>query len=166
MAYAIAAGKPVPQAVIDDYMSATNFDTDQRWAKPLLAVPELRGALPLSKLVPLVSVMRHSKQTISSQNAALLVMLMGLARNEPSTVEVDDLLYAKGVLDPYPLPEAYLKQVDVGQQSCKFAEVLRRTLADQARDKRLTDLDKARADGAISMRDFELGKQLVILDHG
>lgn len=36
--------------------------------------------------------MRHSKQAITSQNAALLVMLMGLARNEPTTVEIDDLL--------------------------------------------------------------------------
>jgi hypothetical protein len=94
VAYALAAGKPVPRAVLDDYSSLSKFDSDLRWAKTLLAVPELRGALPLTKLVPLVSVMRRSKQAITSQNAALLVMLMGLTRNEPTTVEVDDLLYA------------------------------------------------------------------------
>lgn len=110
--------------------------------------------------------MCHSKQPITSQNVALLVMLMGLARHEPSAVEVDDLLYVKGVLDPYPLPEAYLKPVDVGQPSCKFAEVLRLTLANHRRDSRLAELDKGRAAGRISMRDFELGKQLAILDHG
>ncbi|WP_309852809.1 hypothetical protein [Caballeronia sp. LZ003] len=166
VAYGLAGGKPVPQSVIDDYTSLSKFDTDLRWAKPLLAVPELRGALPLSKLAPLVRVMVHSKLAITSQNAALLIMVMGLARNEPSTVEIDDLLYAKGVLDPYSLPDAYLKPVDVGQPSCKFAEVLRRTLADQAREKRLSELDKARADGSISLRDYELGKQLAVLDHG
>ncbi|KXV16525.1 hypothetical protein CR51_00955 [Caballeronia megalochromosomata] len=166
VAYALAAGRPVPQAVIDDYTSLSKFDMDLRWAKPLLAVPELRGALPVSKLVPLTSVMRHSKQAITSQNAALLVMVMRLTRDEPSAVEVDDLLYAKGVLDPYPLPGAYLKPVDVGQPSCKFAEVLRRTLADHARDTRLAELDRARAAGSVSKRYLELGKQVAVLDHG
>lgn len=56
VAYALAAGKPVPQSVIDDYTSLSEFDLDLLWAKPLLAVPELRGALPLPKLVPLASV--------------------------------------------------------------------------------------------------------------
>lgn len=79
---------------------------------------------------------------------------MGLTRNEPSAVEVDDLLYAKGALDPDPLPEAYLERIDVGQPSCKFAEVLRRMLADHARDTRLAELDRARAAGSVSKRDL------------
>ncbi|WP_321794793.1 hypothetical protein [Caballeronia sp. J97] len=166
VAYALAAGKPVPQPVIDDYTSLSKFDSDLQWAKPLLAVLELRGALPLSKLVPLANVMRHSKQAITSENAALLVMLMRLAPNEPTTVEVDDLLYERGVLESHPLPELYMKPVDIGQPSCKFAEVLRRTLADHARDGRLAELDNARAAGTLSKRDIELGKQLAILDHG
>jgi hypothetical protein len=166
VAYALAAGKPVPQSVIDDYSSLLKFDTDLQWAKPLLAVPELRGALPLSKLVPLANVMRHSKQEITSQNAALLVMPLGLVGSEPTMVEIDDLLYAKGVLDRHAMPTVYLTPVDVGQPSCKFAEVLRRTLADLARDKRLTELDKARTAGSISKRSFDQGTQLAILDHG
>ncbi|WP_050455824.1 hypothetical protein [Candidatus Burkholderia verschuerenii] len=110
--------------------------------------------------------MRHSNQAITSQNAALLVMLMGLTRNEPSIVEVDDLLYSKGVLDAYPLPEAYLKSVDIGQPSCKFAEVLRRITADHRCDSRLAEIEGARATGTMSMRDFDLHRQLAILDHG
>jgi hypothetical protein len=98
VAYALAAGKPVPQAVIDDYASLSKFESDLQWAKPLLAVPELCGALPLAKLVPLSTVMRHSNQAITSDNAALLAMVMGLAPKEPTTVQVDDLLYAKGLL--------------------------------------------------------------------
>jgi hypothetical protein len=120
VAYALAAGKPVPQAVIDDYASLSKFDSDLQWAKPLLAVPELRGALPLAKLVPLATVMRHSKQAITSDNAALLAMLMGLVPNSPTTVEVDDLLYAKGILEAHPLPAAYLKPVDIGLPTCQF----------------------------------------------
>ncbi|MDR5762954.1 hypothetical protein [Caballeronia sp. LZ035] len=38
VAYALAAGKPVPQAVIDDYTSMSKFDSDLQWAKPLLVV--------------------------------------------------------------------------------------------------------------------------------
>jgi hypothetical protein len=34
-------------------------------------------------------VMRHSKQAITSDNAGLLVMLMGLVPNSPTTVEID-----------------------------------------------------------------------------
>jgi hypothetical protein len=166
VAYALAAGKPVPQAVLDDYASLSKFDFDLRWAKTLLAVPELRGALPVSKLARLDAVMRHSKQAITSCNAALLVMLMGLARNEPSIVEVEDLLYAKGVLDAYPLPESYLKSVDIGQPSCKFAEVLRRITADRRRDTRLAENERARAAGTLSQRGFDLSRQLAILDHG
>jgi hypothetical protein len=166
VAYALAAGKPVPQAVIDDYASLSKFESDLQWAKPLLAVPELRGALPLTKLVPLATVMRHSKQAITSDNAALLAMVMGLAPKEPTTVEVDDLLYAKGILEAHSLPEAYLKPVDVGSPTCQFAEVLRRTLADRSRDNRLAELEKARKSGSISARRFQLDSQLAILDHG
>src|SRR6478609_3417041 len=119
VAYALAAGKPVPQAVIDDYASLSKFDSDLQWAKPLLAVPELRGALPLAKLMPLATVMRHSKQAITSDNAALLAMVMGLAPKEPTTVQVDDLLYAKGILEAHSLPEAFLKSVDVGSPTCQ-----------------------------------------------
>jgi hypothetical protein len=126
----------------------------------------LRGALPLAKLVPLAAVMRHSKRTITSDNAALLAMVMGLAPKEPTTVQVDDLLYAKGILEAHPLPEGYLKPVDVGSPTCQFAEVLRRTLAGRARDNRLAELEKARKSGSISARRFQLDSQLAILDHG
>jgi hypothetical protein len=166
VAYALLAGKPVPQAVVDDYASLSEFDSDLQWAKPLLKVPELRGALSLAKLVPLVTVMRHSKQAITSCNGALLAMLMGLVPKEPTLVEVDDLLYAKGILKAHPLPEAYLKPVDVGLPTCQFAEVLRRTLADSHRDNWLAKLEAARRVGSISARSFELGGQLAILDHG
>jgi len=166
VAYALAAGKRVPQAVIDDYASLSKFDSDLQWAKPLFAVPELRGALPLAKLVPLATVMRHSKEAITGDNAALLAMLMGLVPNSPTTVEVDDLLYAKGILEAHPLPEAYLKPVDVGLPICQFAEVLRRTLANGTRDRRVAELEKARKSCSISARRFQLDTQLAILDHG
>ncbi|SAK89418.1 hypothetical protein AWB82_06266 [Caballeronia glebae] len=166
VAYALLAGKPIPRAVVDDYASWSEFDSDLQWAKPLVTVPELRGALSLAKLVPLVTVMRYSKQAITSCNAALLAMLMGLVPKEPTLVEVDDLLYAKGILEAHPLPAAYLKPVDVGLPTCQFAEVLRRTLADSLRDNWLAELEAARRAGSISARSFELGGQLAILDHG
>ncbi|MDR5826052.1 hypothetical protein [Caballeronia sp. LZ043] len=166
VAYALAAGRPVPQSVLEDYTSLEHFNPNLQWAMPLVSVPELRGGLSVAKLAPLVSVMRHAEQPIDSQNAALLVMLMGLARPEPSAVEVDDLLYAKGVLESYPLPEFYSTPVDVGQPSGRFAEVLRRTLADRRRDARLAEQKKARLTGSISERVFRRDTQMAMLDHG
>jgi hypothetical protein len=71
-----------------------------QWAKVLLDVPELRGAVPLAKLRPLLSLLRHTGTAISSDNAALLAMVMDLAPNEPTHVEVDDLLYRHGLIAP------------------------------------------------------------------
>src|SRR5260370_26834797 len=114
LAYALAAGMPVPQEVLDDYAAmAEPFFSDIPWVKPLLTVPELRGAVPVAKLRPLASVMRHSGKKISSDNAALLAMVARLLPKEPTAVEVDDLLYRHGLLDAQPLPDAYSKPVDI-----------------------------------------------------
>jgi hypothetical protein len=166
-AYAMAAGMPVPQEVLDDYAAmAQPFCSDFQWAKPLLTVPELRGAVPVAKLRPLVSVMRHSGKKISSENAAVLAMVARLLPNEPTPVEVDDLLYRHGLLDAQPLPAAYSKPVDIGEPVSAFATVLRRVMADERKAATLSRLDLERAEGRISQRCYELHRGLAALDHG
>jgi hypothetical protein len=97
--YALAAARDVPADVLAEY-SEQPFGSDMQWAKVLLDVPELRGAVPLAKLRPLLSLLRHTGTAISSDNTALLAMVMDLAPNEPTHVEVDDLLYRHGLIAP------------------------------------------------------------------
>jgi hypothetical protein len=100
LAYALAAGVTVPEAVLADYAAlAEPFGNDLRWARTLLTVPELRGVMPVSKLRVLISMMTHSRQSISSANAAVSAMVARLLPNEPTHAEVDDLLCRHGLLD-------------------------------------------------------------------
>ncbi len=167
LAYALAAGEPVPQAVLDDYAAlAEPFGNDIRWARPLLAVPELRGAIPAAKLQKLVAVMTHSRQIISSANAAVLAMVARLMPNEPTHVEVDDLLYRHGLLEARALPETYRESVDIGVPVSPFATVLRRVMADERKAATLDRLDAKRAGREIGQREYDLHRHLAALDHG
>ena len=167
LAYALAAGLPVPLDVLSDYTAEMQQKlVDIPWAIPLLEVPELRGAVPVAKLRPLASVVRHSGKKITSENAALLAMVTRLLPNEPTTVQVDDLLYRHGLLDAQPLPDAYSKPVDIGEPVSAFAVVIRRVMADERRDATFSRLDLERADGRISQRYYELHRAVAALDHG
>jgi len=167
VAYALAAGKAVPDAVLSDYEArAEPFGNDIRWARPLLSVPALRGAMPVAKLQKLVSVMTHSRQTISSANAAVLAMVARLLPNDPTHVEVDDLLYRHGLLEARALPESYREPVDIGVPVSPFATVLRRVMADERKAATLDRLDVKRAEGEIGQREYDLHRHLAALDHG
>lgn len=167
LAYALAAGAPVPEAVLADYAAlAEPFGNDIRWARSLLTVPELRGAMPVSKLRVLISVMTHSRQSISSANAAVLAMVARLLPNEPTYVEVDDLLCRHGLLKARALPETYFEAVDIGAPASPFATVLRRVMADERKTSTLERLDQRRAAREISQREYDLHRHLAALDHG
>lgn len=167
LAYALAAGVPVPEAVLADYaLLAEPFGNDIRWARPLLTVPELRGAMPVAKFRVLVSVMTHSRQPMSSANAAVLAMVARLLPNEPTHVEVDDLLCRHGLLEARALPESYFEPVDIGAPVSPFATVLRRVMADERKASTLERLEKQRAERSISAREYDLHRHLAALDHG
>jgi hypothetical protein len=167
LAYALAAGAPIPEAVLADYAAlAEPFGNDIRWARSLLTVPELRGAMPVSKLRVLISVMTHSRQSISSANAAVLAMVARLLSNEPTHVEVDDMLYRHGLLEARALPETYFEPVDIGAPVSPFATVLRRVMADERKASTLERLEKRRAARDISQRESDLHRHLAALDHG
>ncbi|CAN7785986.1 hypothetical protein LJR034_008656 [Caballeronia sp. LjRoot34] len=167
LAYALAAGVSVPEAVLADYGLHTEpFGNDIRWARVLLTVPELRGAMPVAKLRVLVSVMTHSRQAISSANAAVLAMVARLLPNEPTYVEVDDLLCRHGLLDARALPETYFEAVDIGAPVSPFATVLRRIMADERKSSTLERLEARRAAREISQREYDLHQHLAALDHG
>ncbi|MFM0418699.1 hypothetical protein [Paraburkholderia aromaticivorans] len=167
VAYALAEGWPVPEAVLAEYREYPDkFTMDMRWGRVLLDVPELRGTLSPHKARVLVSVMSSEKGGVTSQNAALLSMVMRLAPNAPTHVEVDDLLFRHGLVESYSLPDRYASPQPLGTAASKFAEVYRVKMADHRRDTEIARLRKERAAGNISQREFERRMQIAQLEHG
>ncbi|MFM0027435.1 hypothetical protein PQR70_14350 [Paraburkholderia madseniana] len=167
VAYALADGLPVPEAVLAEYRELPDrFSTDMRWGRVLLDVPELRGTMSPAKVRTLVSVMSREKCGITSGNAALLAMVMRLAPNEPSFVEVDDLLFRHGLVQAYDLPDRYATAQPLGAPVSAFAEVFRRLMADSRRDTSIVRLRQERAAGRISQRSFDQQMQIAQLEHG
>ena len=167
VAYALAEGFPVPEAVLAEYRELPEkFSTDVAWGRVLLSVPELRGAMSPDKVRVLASIMSREKGGITSQNAALLAMVMRLAPNRPTYVEVDDLLLRHGLVEPYSLPERYASPQPLGRPVSKFAEVYRSRMADHRRDRAVAQLRKERTEGRISQRHFEQRMQIAQLEYG
>ncbi|MFL9911953.1 hypothetical protein [Paraburkholderia sp. RL17-337-BIB-A] len=158
---------PVPEAVLAEYRELPDkFSTDVRRGKVLLDVPELRGAMSPEKVRTLASVMSREKGGITSGNAALLALVMRLAPNEPSFVEVDDLLFRHGLVQAYGLPDRYATAQSLGAPVSAFAEVFRRLMADSRRDTSIVRLRQERAAGRISQRSFDQQMQIAQLEHG
>lgn len=167
VAYALAEGWPVPEAVLAEYREYPDkFTMDMRWGRVLLDVPELRGTLSPHKARVLVSVMSREKGGVTSQNAALLSMVMRLAPNAPTYVEVDDLLFRHGLVESYSLPDRYASPQPLGTPVSKFAEVYRGKMADHRRDTEIARLRQERAAGNVSQREFDRRMQIAQLEHG
>lgn len=167
VAYALAEGWPVPEAVLAEYRTLPDrFSTDMTWGRMLLDVPELRGTMTPDKVRVLASIMSREKGGVTSQNAALLAMVMRLAQDRPTHVEVDDLLLRHGLVQSYGLPERYSSPQPLGKAVSKFAEVYRGKMANHLRDLETTRLRKERAAGQISQRHFEQRMQIAQLEHG
>ncbi|MFM0124239.1 MULTISPECIES: hypothetical protein [Paraburkholderia] len=167
VAYALAEGWAVPEAVLEEYRQLPDrFTTDMSWGRVLVDVPELRGAMSPHKVRVLVSVMRQEKGGISSANAALLALVMRLAPNSPTFEEVDDLLFHHGLVQAYNLPDRYATPQPLGTPVSKFAEVYRQNMADNRRDTSIARLKKERAAGRMSQRTVNQQTQIALLEHG
>lgn len=167
LAYALQANEAIPDAVIAEYRAdAELFRYGLEWAGTLLDVPELRGAMALSKLQVLASVMRNEKLPITADNVSELVAAVGELGDAPTFAEVDDALFAAGVLAPHDLPAMFQTPLDVGQPFSPLAERLRQLNADDRREKSFERARKEREEGRIGRRRFELDRAMAILSHG
>ncbi|MFM0632675.1 hypothetical protein [Paraburkholderia xenovorans] len=167
VAYALAEGRAVPEAVLDEYCQLPDrFTMDMSWGRVLVDVPELRGAMSPDKVRVLASVMRREQGGISSCNAALLAMVMRLASNSPTFEEVDDLLFHHGLVQAHNLPDRYSTPESLGTPVSRFAEVYRQNMADKRRDTAVARLRKERLAGQMSQRTFDLQMQIALLEHG
>lgn len=167
VAYALVANRPVPESVIADYRSMEEtFRYGLEWARPLLDLPELRGALPARKWAGLAQVLRHEKIALTSENAPAYIAAMEALPADVDPLVIDNRLYEVGLLQALPLPDRFTSPVDVGTPVSALATRLRELVADNRREVDLKRAEDELAKGHISKRLYQLQRQMAVLDHG
>jgi hypothetical protein len=167
VAYALLRNEPLPDVVLDDYRKMDRaFRYDLEWAEPLLNVAELRGRLPAEKHRWVTSAMRVARQPITPENVDAIVAAVGGVRDACDFVEVDDALFATGILSADALPPMFNEPVALGTPVNAFAERLRQILADSRRDKSMDRADMERAQGRMTARRHKLECEMALLSHG
>ncbi|WP_128597396.1 hypothetical protein [Paraburkholderia kirstenboschensis] len=167
VAYALLRNEPVPDSVLDDYRKMDRaFRYDLEWAKPLLDVVELRGRLPAEKHRWVASVMRAAKQPITAETVDAIVAAVSGVPDACDFVDVDDALFAGGILSVDALPPMFNEPIALGTPVNGFAERLRQILADSRRDKSLDRADMERTQGRMTARRHRLEREMAQLSHG
>ncbi|WP_175719105.1 hypothetical protein [Burkholderia anthina] len=167
VAYALFQDQPIPDAVLADYREdAKRFQYDLQWFPVLLEVPALRNSLPYNVMQSAVAIFRHEKRTIDAELGARVVAALQSAPSDSSYVDVDDRLFAAGVVDKLHLPEHYQRPVHVGVAISPVAERLRELIGDAVLRKTLDDLKSDRQKGRISQRQYDLQTDMARLYRG
>lgn len=167
VAYALAVDLPVPDRALDAYRGDCEaFRYGLEWARTLVRLPGLRGAIPIEKLKPILGVMRGEGKPVDAGNADILAMLARLLPDAPTYPEVDNLLHAHGLIDELPLPDSLGVPVDVGQPITPLAERVRERLADHLRARAIANADEELKRGNISLRTHRHRCNIARLEHG
>ncbi|MCO1368694.1 hypothetical protein [Burkholderia multivorans] len=167
VAYALFQDLPIPESVLADYRrNAKHFKYDLQWVPVLLDVPVLRNSLPYNAMQSAVAIFRHEKQPIDAELGARIVEALRTAPADGTYVDVDDRLFAAGLVAKPDLPERYQQSVDVGTATSPVAERLRELIGDAVLKKSLDWLDAERRRGRISQRRYSLQVEMAKLDRG
>ncbi|WP_143064449.1 hypothetical protein [Paraburkholderia tropica] len=167
VAYALAQNLPVPDRVLDAYREDSEaFRYGLEWAGTLIQLPELRGAIPVEKLRPILGVMRGEGKAVDANNADVLTMLARLLPAQPTYPQVDDLLHSHGLIDDLALPDSFGTPVDIGEPVTPLAERVRERVATLIRDRSIAHADGELKAGHISRRAHRERCDVARLQHG
>ena len=167
VAHALLTNQAVPDAVLADYHEdRERFRFDHAWATLLLDVPEFRGAIPECKLRHLARIVRREGLQVTPETAASFIAAMRGVPDDAEPAMIDDALFERRLVDALPLPDRYQQPVDLGTPVSALASRVRELLSESQRDRELERLTKARGSGQMSGRDYELGRQIALLEHG
>jgi len=167
VAHALFRDQPIPDTVVADYRGdPEHFRYDLQWFPVLLDVPALRNSLPYDVMQHAVSIFRHEKRLIDSELGAGIAAALRSAPTGISYVDVDDRLFAAGLLGKLDLPAQYQRPVDVGAAVSPVAERLRELIGDAVLKKCLDRLEADRRKGLISQRQYGLQTAMATLDRG
>lgn len=105
VAYALIRGDKVRECVLSTYRENLHDGQYDLWMlRPLIDVPALRGALSKSVLQALCTVMRHEKVEITCHNVGKLLAALRHVHSDGGLVDVDDALYAAGIVSVRTMP--------------------------------------------------------------
>ncbi|WP_175831195.1 hypothetical protein [Burkholderia cepacia] len=167
VAYALFLDLPIPDSVLADYRSdAKRFQYDLQWFPVLLEVPVLRNSLPYDVMRSAVAIYRHEKRQIDAELGASIVAALKSAPAGISYAQVDDRLFAAGLVEKLDLPDQYQRSVDVGTARSPVAARLRELIADALLKQSLNRLEVDRQKGRISMRQYTLRADIAKLSRG
>ncbi|WP_240154475.1 MULTISPECIES: hypothetical protein [unclassified Burkholderia] len=167
VAQALFLDQPIPDSVLAGYRgNVERFQYDLQWVPVLLDVPGLRNSLPYDVMRSAVAIFRHEKRPIDAKMGAAIVAALESAPPGISYNEVDDRLFAAGILAKPDLPKRYQRPVDVGTASSPVAERLRELIADAVLKKTLDWLEAERQQGRVSQRRYGLLVEMAKLDRG
>lgn len=158
VAYALAAGKEVPEEVLDEYRVKIRGTYDiGKWFKALLDVPQLRGKIPAEKLAVLCNILSHNGIQITAENAPAFIKMMWEVPLEPTYVEMDDFLYGKGIL-PAKCVENPAPVVDLSTAFSPLALRIRQLIGEWRVKNETQRLEENRMQGRTTLREFEMMK--------
>ncbi|KVK79026.1 hypothetical protein [Burkholderia sp. MSMB1498] len=167
VAYALFLNQPIPDMVLADYRGDANrFQYDLQWFPVLLDVPVLRNSLPYDVMQFAVAIFRQEKRVIDVELGVSMVAALRSAPADITYVEVDDRLFAAGLVGKLDLPEQYQRPVEVGTAWSPVAERLRDLIGDTGLKRSLARLDADRQQGRISQRRYSLQVAMTKLDRG
>lgn len=157
VAYALARGEAIPEEILAGYRSH-RFSSDAIWFGEVVRKPFLRGRFKsVSHLSALVNLLREQKLELTVENTPEFVEALEPLAPTAERVQVDDVLYRKGVLrlrpqHPLPTPE------EIGKPYNEFAEKLRLLLAAWKRELDDKVLEDRRATGRLTEREYDWAK--------
>ena len=160
VAYALAAGKFVPEEVLAEYLAngeiQGKYDV-KKWFKALLEFPQLRGRMPPEKLNVLSNFLAHEKLQLTVENIPEYVRLMAEVPDDPTHVQVDDLLYSKGILPARSVDKPPVI-VDLSTAFSPLALRIRQLIGEWRQHSETQRINAERSSGNISLRVFEVAK--------
>ena len=167
VAHALFRDQPIPDTVLADYRGdAKHFRYDLQWFPVLLDVPALRNSLPYGVMQNAVAIFRHEKRQIDGELGTDIVAALKSVPADITYTDVDDRLYAAGLVHKLDLPEQYQRPVDVGVAKSPVAARLRELIGDAVLKKSLDKLEADRQKGLISQRQYDLQTDMATLDRG
>ncbi|VWC42433.1 hypothetical protein BLA23254_07078 [Burkholderia lata] len=158
---------PIPDNVLADYRGdSMHLRYGLEWFPVLLDVPALRKSLPYGVMQLALAILRHEQRAVDAALGVRIVEALQSAPADATLADIDDRLYAAGILGKAALPDHYQRSVEVGIAVSPVAERLRVLIGDAVLHKAMERLDADRRGGRISKRRYMLQVEMAKLDRG
>jgi len=156
VAYALMRGDKVRDCVVNAYRDDPAFaKNDLLWARPLVDVPALRGALSEPQLQALCIAMRSEHLQITSANVSKLLAIMRRLPTACTYVQADDALFEAGVLPPRTEPTLRAPQAESAKPVTDLAAHIRHLTTQHRFETTLAKAREEREALQISQREFD-----------